>query len=220
MPILGLFDSFDNLDAISVENIAAWLKNPPQFIQVENYLANKILYPQTLSVTQSDMEIDLAILREALKLNGPQAGNETNSLLGDNPFINITLRKILIPVKFLDFIPDLTKLVWVFIDAFLLNRKKVDWFGDLWTIVLTDDTDEVVGSVVLPQFESNKGEMLLSVLNKSFKILQGSLTSIPCPKNRCQIAYQLKNGHCLGKNEAALEVYGGRLGLIIDGRGL
>lgn len=220
MPKLGLFDTFDNLDAISAEGIASWIKNPPQLIQLENYLANIILYPRTLPLTQLDMQIDLAILREALRINGPKPGTETNPLLGDNPFINTTLRKILIPVRFFEYIPDLTQLSWAFIDAFLLNRKKADWFQDLWTIVLTSDSDEIVGSAVLPQFTNNQGEMELIVQNKTFKIPQGGLTVIPCPKNRCQIIYKLKNGHCLGKNEAALEVSGGKLGLIIDGRSL
>ena len=98
MPKLpGLFDSFDNLDQISPEAVATWLKPVPEFSHIENYLANKILYPQTVPLTEHDMQLDLSILREALKLNGPKAKDQsTNALLGDNPFLNTTLRKILI----------------------------------------------------------------------------------------------------------------------------
>lgn len=215
---MGLFDSFDNLDRVTSEAIAAWLKNPPQFSQLENYLANKILYPQTFPISAAQMQIDLAILREALKINGPKVSNKTNPLLGDNPFLNITLRKILIPERFLNFIPDLISLTWAFIDALLLNRRKSDWFEDIWTIVLTDDSDEIVGSVVLPQFEGNKGVMEISVLKRKYKILAGGLTVLPCSKNRCEIVYKLQNGHILGKAEDAIEVSGGKLGLFIDGR--
>lgn len=220
MPRSGLFDSFDNLDSIPPEAIAAWLKNPPQNLQLENYLANRILYPQALPLTALDMQIDLAILRAVLKSNGPGINNETNALLGDNPFLNITLRKILIPVKFLQFVPDLITLAWVFVDALLLNRKKTDWFQDIWTIVLTDDSDEILGSVILPQFEGKNGVLELSVPARKFKILQGGLEIVPCARQRCQIQYKLQSGRILGKAEDAVEVYGGKLGLLVDGRNI
>lgn len=216
--LFGLFDSFDNLDQISAEAIASWLKNAPELSYLENYLAGRILYPQTLPQTEYQMQIDLAILREALKLNGPNLDSQkANPLLGGNPFLNVTLRKVLIPVKFLNFVPDINSLVWAFIDALLLNRKKEDWFGDLWTVVLTDDTDEVIGSIILPQF-GQKGMMELILMNKKYKILRGSLMAISCAKDRCQITYRLQDGSVLGKTENTLEVSGGKLGLIIDGR--
>ena len=212
MPKLpGLFDSFDNLDQISPEAIAAWLKPVPNLNQLENYLANKILYPQTIPLTERDMQTDLAILREALR--------QTAGLLGDNPFLNLTLRKMLVPTRLLNFVPNLGNLVRVFIDAFLINRERKDFFQDLWTIVLTDDVDEVVGSILLPQFDSGGGVINLTVLSKNYLVRQGSLTVIPCPKDRCEIAYELQEGKLLGRQENAFEISGGKLGLVIDGRG-
>lgn len=220
MPKLsGLFDSFDNLDQIPIENISSWLKVVPNLIQLENYLANKILYPQTLPLTETDMKIDLAILREALRINGPKLNlGKNNPLLGDNPFLNITLRKILIPQRFLTFVPGLISITWAFVDGLLLNRRKEDFFWDLWTVVLTDDTDEIVGSILLPQFIGESGVMELSLSSKTYKIRPGSLTVIPCPKDRCEIAYKFNQGKILGKEENAVEIYGGKLGLMIDGR--
>lgn len=222
MPKLSsLFDSFDNLDQILPEAIASWLKPIPQIAQLEDYLANRILYPQALPQTVYDMQIDLSILREALKMNGPKSGiDKNNALLGDNPFLNVTLRKLLIPAKFLDFVPNLAVLTQVFIDALLVGRSKEDWFEDLWTVVLTNEIDEVVGSVILTQFNSNGGVMNLKLLGREYKIVQGNLVVLPCPKDRCEIAYKLLNGHVLGKTENAVEVYGGRLGVVVDGRGV
>lgn len=217
----GLFDSFDNLDQIQIDSLIPWLKNLPAKltpIQLENYLANKILYPKALAITEIDMEIDLAILREALRINGPKVERDSNPMLGDNPFLNITLRKIMIPEKFLYYAPDLVSLTWAFVDGLLLTRSKKDWFEDLWTVLLTDDADEVVGSVLLPQFRNLADLMNLSVLGKNYKIKAGSLTLIPCPKDRCEIAYKFASGKILGKKESSLEVFGGKLGLLIDGR--
>ena len=220
--ILGLFDSFDNLDSISVDSLAIFLKSVSvniSTIQLENYLANRILYPQTLPLTEIDMKIDLGILREVLRIYGPKFSDKfSKPLLGDNPFINITLRKIIIPRKFLYFIPNLTNLSWAFVDGLLLDRKKEDWFEDLWTVVLSDDNEETVGSVILPQFNSGDDIMELFLLGKSYKIRPGSLTLVSCNKERCEIAYKLSNGMLLGKKENAVEISGGKLGVLVDGR--
>lgn len=222
MPKLsGLFDSFDNLDQIPVENIAYWIKPAPNLIQLENYIANKILYPGSVPISKIDMAADLAILREALKLHSPGlAGAKKEALLGSNPFLNITLRKILIPQSFLDFTLDLSGLTWAFVDALLLNRSKEDWFGDLWTVVLTGDSDLVAGSVLLPQFNDRSDLLEFSVSGKMYKISPGSLTVVACPKERCQISFNMKKGKVLGKNAQTLEIYGGTLGIMIDGRNL
>lgn len=215
---VGLFDSFDNLDQISLEAVACWLKPIPPLVQLENYLANKILYPQTIPQTELGMQIDLAILREALKINGPKPLLKNNALLGDNPFLNTTLRKVLIPGEFTNFIQDLTSLTGAFIDALLLGRAKKDCYEDLWTLILTDDVDEVIGSIILPQFEKGGGLMNLKLFRKNYVVKQGDVTVIPCLKDRVEIAYKLQNGHFLGKTENAVEVYGGKLGLVVDGR--
>lgn len=215
--LIGLFDSFDNIDLIDVNALAFWLKPTPNLIQLENYIANKILYPQSVPMTQADSKIDLAILRELLRVNGPKDAG-ANALLGENPFLNLTLRKILIPEKFLQFVPNVTNLTWAFVDAFLLTRRKQDAFQDLWTIVLTGENDEVIGSVIMPQFDGRNGEMNINVMGKVYKIPSGGLSVVPCSKDRCEVAYKITNGKVLGKSENALELYGGKLGIMVDGR--
>lgn len=214
----GLFDSFDNLDQIDIDSLITWFKPSPQSILLENYLANKILYPQTIPMTEADMKIDLALLREVLRVNGPKMTNTPNVFLGENPFLNLTLRKILIPERFLQFVPNLVNLTWAFVDALLLDRKKEDWFEDLWTVVVVDDIDEIVGSVILPQFIDKRGEMEINVLGRVYKIPSGGLTVVPCDKDRCEVAYKISEGKVLGKSESALELYGGKLGIMVDGR--
>lgn len=214
----GLFNSFDNLDSVEVASLTAWIKNPPSEVQLENYLANRILYPQSLPLTDSDMRIDLAILREVLRITGPILTKMAGPLLGDNPFLNVTLRKIIIPGRFLYYVPDLASLTWAFIDGLLLDRRKEDWFQDIWNVVLSDDADQVVGTVLLPQFKGEEDTMFLSLQGRDYEIKPGSLTVISCSKNRCQITYKFSYGKVLGKKENSLEVSGGRLGLMIDGR--
>lgn len=214
---VGLFDSFDNLDQIETSQIARWLTSAPSEFYLKNYLANKILYPQTVPISSSDIKIDLAILREALRINGPTQ-NKENSLLGENPFLNITLRKILIPERFLKFMPDLITITWAFVDGLLMDRKKKDYFSDMWTVVLTSDIDEIVGSVLLPQFKGSGGLLKINVLGNDYSVKAGSLVVIACPNQKCQLDFKFHQGKILGKVDIAVEVYGGRLGLMVDGR--
>ena len=213
----GLFDSFDNLDQVNLENVGSWLKRSPPPPQLENYLANRILYPQIVPLSPQDMEMDLAILREALKLTFIQMQKD-DTLLEENPFLNSTLRKILIPRRFLNYVPDLKKLTWTFVDAIPRPGKRGDFFADLWTIVLTDDADEIIGSLLLPEFKSQSAQMELNILGNSYKIKAGSLVVIPCPKERCEISYRIYLGKILGKEENSVEIFGGNLGIMIDGR--
>lgn len=67
--LVGFFESFDNLDLIPVEEIAKKLKIRSQLIELENFVANRILYPQAIPTTSIDMETDILILDIALKIN-------------------------------------------------------------------------------------------------------------------------------------------------------
>lgn len=213
----GIFDTFDNLDQIKVEDVARWLKPVPQLIALENYISNRILYPQVVPITLLDMKKDSAILREALRLSS-QHPQHKNEFLGGSPFLNATMRKIIIPRRFLDFVPDLASLVWAFVDGLLLSRPKEDWFQDLWTVVLSSDSDEIIGSILLPQFENLTGYIEIKLDNKVFKIKSGDVAVLPCLKERCPLDFNLNKGKLLGKQKSIIEVYGGKVGLMIDGR--
>ncbi len=219
MPKLsGLFDYFDNLDQIPLNSISRWLSPVPTNIQLENFIANRILYPQTVSQTPYEVQIDLAILREAVRLNGPRATDEKDPLLGNNAFLNLNLRKIMIPAGFERYVPDVQTLAVIFVDALLVDRPRSDVFEDLWTIVLNDDMDESLGSVLLPRLSSNQAEMDFNIEGRSFRVKPGSFMVVPCATERCKIAYKLKDAKALGQSEGALEIYGGRVGLIVDAR--
>ena len=171
---------------------------------MQNAIANRILYPQTIPVTLEEMQIDLSIMREALKKN--------------KSFISKSDRKIFIPDSFLYRIPDLAKLVWVFIDAYILDQE-ISENAPVWTVVLRGGKDEIVGSVILPKMLS--GDIMeVTLEGKKIVAKKGGLTLIPCTENKCKMQFKLKLGSVLGKREGIVEVSGGRLGLLIDGREL
>lgn len=210
--VIGIFDYFDNLDTIPFENISRWLKTPVNQIALENFLANRMIYPQTVPASSLDMEIDLAILREALRHGGIKPPLTSDS------FINTTARKILIPSIFVQAVPDLVQLVWVFIDAFLLGRHKTTLAEDLWTIVLAGPINETLGTVIIPDLVSKDSKLNITIEGQTINTKQGGLVVIPCIKNRCHLQFKVTEGRILGLEEGVAEVYGGKVGVILDTR--
>lgn len=202
MRVTGLFDQFDNLESIQAEDLIKWLKPPHHLITIQNLLANRILYPQSVPVTKQDLEFDLALLREALKSAKVKS------------FVDQTTKKIIIPHQFIESIPNIGQLVWVFIDAFLLSLPQQKDLR-VWTVE-TARPAKVLGTVIFPKLDVN-GEMKFKLDGKDFIIKKGSLVILPCGVH-CHLNFQFTNGEILGLKEGAIEIYGGELGLVVDGR--
>ena len=201
MKVSGLFDQFDNLEQILVEDLTKWLKPPHNLITIQNALANRIFYPQVVPVTLEELDFDLGLLREALK-SKPQ-------------FLDKVSKKILIPEDFIKTFPNLDSLVWAFVDALLFNLPK-DTNSCLWTVVEAGNL-RILGTVLFPQFEGN-GQMQLRLDGKNFMLKRGSLAIFHCQKSHCHLNFRLTSGQILGLKEGVVEIYGGELGLMIDGR--
>lgn len=214
--VTGVFDQFQDLDLISTEDIVQWIKSPdattipvlnargsvPHNIMLENYVANRIFYPQAVPMIDQDMRIDLAILREALRRKPA--------------YFTSVSRKIFIPKIFAERIPNLKELTWAFIDAYIINRK-LDPSESVWTVILRGDGDETVGTILIPQFHG-KGVVDIAIEGENTSVNAGNLSVIPCPKQRCIVSFKLKSGKILNRDEGALQLYGGKLGIMVDGR--
>lgn len=109
MPTLtGVFGQFRNLDKIPIEKIRQWLKNKGEIHQLQNFIGNRIIYSQTISPTAEDLEIDLAILREAIRLE-PQV------------VFNKLTNKINLPAELIGRFPPLYQLVMAIVSVMRLS---------------------------------------------------------------------------------------------------
>lgn len=197
--VTGIFDAFDDLDLIPAEEVARWVKPAPPLFYLENYLANRILYPQATPQTKTEVDLDLAILREALRRN--------------SSFFLTAEKKFLIPEEFSLRLPNLSALVLAFVDAY---KPK-----DIVTVTLVKKSgDEVIGMVIAPENIQPTDILKFIVEDKSYQIKPGSIMVIPEVSSHCHIAFRANLAKLLDKNEIVFEGSGGRLGILIDGRGL
>ncbi len=200
--LTGIFEYFPDVDQIPVESIQRWLKSPLPPISLQNAIANRLLYPQTLPVSKEDLELDLAILREAIR---------------GNIHYFIANKQLIIPSQFLGRIPDLSQVVMAFIDAYKYSNFPKQ---HIIPIVLKDDVNQdVIGSCVFIQFKNNKGVAQVGLdQEKMLDVKVGSLIVMPCSKNRCTLKFDIKEGSLLTLTTGALDVSGGLVGVFIDGR--
>lgn len=69
MPKLtGVFASFSNLANISAEEVEKYLSSKSELHTLENFIANRVLYPQSIPMNKIELDMDLAILKALVSL--------------------------------------------------------------------------------------------------------------------------------------------------------
>lgn len=197
--LTGLLEFFPGLESLSIDQMMQWLKIPGNPTIFENELGNRVLYPQTIPLDSSGLIFDLALLREALKIN-------------PHHYYNPTLKKIFIPETFLQRFPDLGQLAWAFIETF--NPEGL--------VTIVEKIDDIgtknLGTYLRPEIVTKNGIVVLWVAGKKYEVKVGSLNSIPASSSRVDIKFESTAARLVGKQNFVAEVAGGALGLIVDTR--
>lgn len=94
----NVFNSFDNLYQIDTSFIQSKLSFSMPPIVIENYVANRLLFPVAIPQTKAEAELELAILSAVVALNS-------------GFFYNQTLSKITIPPEYNLIYQDINQLV-------------------------------------------------------------------------------------------------------------
>jgi hypothetical protein len=135
MPKLtGVFEELFELDKLPIDEINRWLVEKEHEYVLENFLGNRILYPQTIPMTKRDMEIDLAILSAYMHIH-------------PDFYYNVGLNRIIIPEKVEWRFPPLANLVFYFPEIFNLTEVVE------LAIKMESGQVIIVGTIVSPQAE-------------------------------------------------------------------
>lgn len=197
MPHLsGVFDEFPDLDKVSTEEIASGLKKKLEVHALNNFFGNRLLYPQAVSLNMEDLQIDLAILRQAIKLK-PSLVYEPQA------------NRIVIPIRFIERFPVLEWLIQAVIEG--INPK-----GEHLIYIKNQNQGEgkpvwqLIGSVVSPlnpqKLSSDEKTVSYKSIESEKSLLLGQLNIIKSQAKELKIT--------LGNEE--FTVAGGEAGIFID----
>lgn len=199
--VLGVFDYFPLLNKIPIDEIAKRLPSGTNVKLIENYIANRILYPQAIPTHPDELKIDLKLLTVALSFH-PEKFYDSNS------------KKIYIPQDFTFYLGSLREVAQAFLDAFKLS--------EITTIYMVGFVRKVLGTYIQPTKHESSGQLTIWIsqppwLNQQkYQLKLGALDQFPASSEKVDIKFESSVVTLLGKNTIELEVYGGNLGLIVD----
>lgn len=195
----ALNDIYLNLERIPVERILKRFIGSSNLVFLENNLGNRILYPHNIPQTKSELEFDLILLKESIRLN-------------PGMYYNKNLHKITIPEEFLERFPDIIQLLCALIDS--LQSEGI-------TTVLKEVGDlpaKRLGSIIKINFPQETGSANITVNGKKYPIKSGTLSVVKASTLKFDLKFESTSGTIDGKLSLRIEVDGGEIGLIIDAR--
>lgn len=199
LKVTSLSDYFSKLEEIAVSDIQQWLSKPEDPTILENKIGNRMLYPQVVPQTAKDLAFDFAIIRKVIELN-------------QTKFYNKNLKRIDIPEEFLQYFPDIQKLVAVFIDAVLPIGITSFWMKS-YTLGRKN-----LGTLIRPENIQTGNLITISVAGRQYQIKAGSLVIIPIPQSKADMTFTSTSATLMGKKILSIQIVTGQLGLIIDTR--
>jgi len=234
------------LSHIKPDNIARWLSYAPEHPDdVQDYVWNKWLFPQTVPVSREDLELECGLAREIIRFAALSARASWRDVRQRGPLPPFDT--ILLAGSTLARAPHYGWAALVALDAFLpigVTRLVVDPYGmaaalgsiapfNHRAVVQTLETGAFIdlGTVIAVSGRARKGEIVLRGSLKpegesqaeTFEVAYGSIARIPLEYGKAaEVTLQPRNVEIEAgprKRLRKLKVRGGELGMIIDARG-
>lgn len=181
-----VFETLD-LENLDPQVVSQWIKFKIEKILLENHIANRLLYPQALPITKQDLQIDLAIFREAIKKDPKSIYDKFGN-------------KIIIDQKLTERFGSLRKILLAIMDVLPIKT--------ITTISLRTNTlTNIVGSIIVPQTDFKTKVVAVWLDDQQFDLRTGFLSLLGSEKKKLKIK--------IDGGEEFL-AYGGDLGIAID----
>lgn len=184
--LIGVFQELSFLENTPIENISAWVKEKIDPHRLENYLASRLFYPQTVPATPQEINIDLAILREALRVN--------NRLLYD-PEKN----RFEVSTAFINRFGSLSNIILSFLDVTVMKKGVV-------YIYLKETNRQPIGTILTPEIPPDIRKVLVRMSLNVFELETG----------KAHILEAREPNYIISLNNMPQQVIGGLAGVIVN----
>lgn len=183
----GIFEDLYDFESITADDVAIFLKIKVEAHVLENFIANRIIYPQTVPVNSYDLSIDLALLKAYLKKRSSY-------------FYDPGKNKITIPLEYRTRFGDINSFITSLIDVLNLGKITQVFLGK-------DRGSKLIGSVVSPILPLNKDILATKINGEIYHLRRGSIINLPF--NDHHIRLQIED-------EPEVITPGGDLGILFD----
>ena len=185
--LTGIFATLPGIENIPPEGIQKWVKTRMGDHTIENYLANRIMYPQTIAISLEDKQIDQAIIQEYIARNPAY-------------FYNPLTHKLNIPQGVTHYIQPTHDLMLILCS--LLSLSPI-------TPVFISDGNSVkdVGSILVPNPLPVASKINVSFNGQNQILEKGKFYHFPISDQHIKLKFDTQN---------EILVSGGPLGVTID----
>lgn len=188
MPKLtGVFSLFKDLDKIPVADITRWIGDKSHIKLIENFIGNRVIYPQTIAFTREDIEIDFAILREALTRQPEILYNKSE-------------KKIVITQDLEARFPPMQKLITLIIET--INPKELTQI-----FLKSPNLNNLIGSVFAPPGKIPGETVKFKLGLKEVTAKKSTITFYPYKDHHLTLQFP---------NSNPIAASGGELGFVLD----
>lgn len=233
---------------INIDEIARWIPKPVETEMIQEYLWNKTLYPSSLPVTKTELEIEHAYVRELLYTASRKIFKHLpGDVLQYRKEIMPWVEPILVSGEVFSNSPSPSHTAMVLLDGLqpvgittlvVDQNNLIPSLGlaasenPLLSIQVLDSSAFVnLGTVIAPLGKAKPGTPILRIRisyesgrETSLEIKQGTLELLPLPQGQSaqlhlQPLHMFDVGMGVPGRGGSLKVVGGILGVIIDARG-
>lgn len=184
--LTGIFAQLPGIENISADAIQTRLKAPFVSHALENYIANRILYPQSVAVSEEDKVIDSAILEEYLLLN-------------PGFFYNPLSRKLVIPLDLINHFQTSSELMTIFISL-------ITFEGVIPVFIRDEVSIKAEGSIFVTPVAKENEKVPISINGMMYEIEVNKICQFPVSDMHTRIKIDSTN---------EILVTGGKLGVTI-----
>jgi hypothetical protein len=185
--LTGIFATLPGIENIPPDGIQRWLKTRLSEHAIENFLANRILYPETVPLTQEEKLIDQAILQEYIFRNPAR-------------FYNPLSHRLIIPSEMIARFQPLENVMVIFCSLLGITAITPVFIAEESTL-----TPE--GSIIVPTVPITEQKTTLLIDGKPQTIENGKFYHFAVTNQRVKIKLGAEN---------EILVSGGKLGITVD----
>lgn len=189
------FKLFPYFDQMPLSELMAWAPVDTSEEALDNYFANRLLYPQVCAVNQKYYLWDQILLKAAIARQ-------------KDFFYNSQTKRLHIPAELQDLVPDLIQLVELFLDVCQPQGINYVWLKP----------DGVIGTILTPKLLRAKGSIVIVAGEQRYEIVIGTLGRLAIEDRKIDIHFTSVAATLMGQPDFQLEVAGGQLGILIDTR--